>query len=359
MPICGNAVTFVQPKVDSLADEADDKGTTMPITIEAVHGDVLEFNANVLALKFAQRLYGVDFKVVSQLADQGTHLETRLPAIGKTLIVPSENVVQTDELLFVGVEPLGRFDYETIRVFARRVLVALQEQRPATEHVAMTLHGGGFGLDEAEAFRAEVAGLLDAIEEGCVPAKLRRISIVERDRETARRMRSILEAILPLGIADTLRQKDSTAVLGSSRSGLDSVGRNSLNKPLVFVAMPFAEEYADRFHYGINGAANAAGFLCERADLASFTGDVIAWVKDRIDNAALVVADLTQANPNVYLEVGYAWGRGISTVLLVAKGDELKFDVRTQRCLVFRSIRHLEELLTAELTSLRAKGLRH
>ena len=68
---------------------------------------------------------------------------------------------------------------------------------------------------------------------------------------------------------------------------------------------------------------NAVGFLCERADLASFTGDVIAWVKDRIGSAALVVADLTAANPNVYLEVGYAWGRGVNTVLVVAHGDEL------------------------------------
>ena len=55
----------------------------------------------------------------------------------------------------------------------------------------------------------------------------------------------------------------------------------------------------------------------------------------------------------MYLEVGYAWGRGVNTVLLVADGDELKFDVRTQRCLVFRSIRHLEELLTTELKSLK------
>jgi hypothetical protein len=59
-------------------------------------------------------------------------------------------------------------------------------------------------------------------------------------------------------------------------------------------------EYADRFHYGIMRAANAAGFLCERADLASFTGDVMAWVKDRIESAALVIADLTAANP--YME---------------------------------------------------------
>jgi hypothetical protein len=32
--------------------------------------------------------------------------------------------------------------------------------------------------------------------------------------------------------------------------------------------MPFAPEYDDLFHYGIQGAVHAAGFLCERADLA-------------------------------------------------------------------------------------------
>jgi hypothetical protein len=31
------------------------------------------------------------------------------------------------------------------------------------------------------------------------------------------------------------------------------------------------------------------------------------WVKQRIRGASLVIADLTTANLNVYLEVGYAW----------------------------------------------------
>ena len=52
----------------------------------------------------------------------------------------------------------------------------------------------------------------------------------------------------------------------------------------------------------------------------------------------------------------HAWGRGVNTVGLWPDGDELKIDVRTQRCLVFRSIRHLEELLMSELKSLKAAG---
>ena len=327
----------------------------MSIRLEVVHGDALEYPTDVLALKFAQDLYGVDAKVVRRLSSNGISVESRLPEIGKPLLISSEQAIAAREILFLGVEPLGRFDYETIRRFAYSVLLTLSTSRPSVEHVAMTLHGRGFGLDEAEAFRSEIAGVLDAVAAHNHPRALARISIVERDAEATRRLTGVLATILPSGIvSDTPSRFDSDSVaLGDARAHLGAVGHDSREKPHVFVAMPFAEEYADRFHYGIRGAANATGFLCERADLASFTGDVLGWVKDRIGTAALVVADLTAANPNVYLEVGYAWGRDVQTVLVVAEGDELKFDVRTQRCLVFRSIRHLEELLTTELMALK------
>jgi hypothetical protein len=120
--------------------------------------------------------------------------------------------------------------------------------------------------------------------------------------------------------------------------------------------MPFAKEFDDRFHYGIQRAAETSGFLCERADLTSFLGDVLSWVRDRIASASFVVADLTTANPNVYLEVGYAWGCNVPTILLVSEAAELRFDARNQRCLVYEgSIRRLEELLTSELKALAAR----
>ena len=69
-------------------------------------------------------------------------------------------------------------------------------------------------------------------------------------------------------------------------------------------------------------------------------------------SARLVVADLSTANANVYLEVGYAWGKGIPTVLLAKDSDDLKFDVKTQRCIAYKSIKHLEESLASELKAL-------
>jgi len=326
------------------------------VQIEVVNADALSFSAEVLALKYAQHLFGVDRAVVGRLESAGIEVQSQLPAAGTVLLVRSNSAITAREVLFMGVRDLGLFDYSTIRDFARSVLSNLSTQRPSTQHLALTMHGVGFGLDETEAFRSEVAGLLDALAAGQHPQRLTRISIVERDARTTQRLAVLLRSILPTGTVNGHPSPSGPAPnsLRVARVTLGEVGHDYRRKPDVFVAMPFSEEYADRFHYGIQGAVNAAGYLCERADLASFTGDVLAWVKDRIGNATLVVADLTSANPNVYLEVGYAWGRGVKTVLVVAEGDELKFDVRTQRCLKFRSIRHLEEVLTMELNALRA-----
>jgi hypothetical protein len=322
------------------------------IRIEVVTADVLRYETDILALKYAQDLFGVDRKVVERLESSGARVRNQLPAIGQSVLMASAGVVRAPEVLFVGVKPLGRFAYAEIRQFSHSVMRHLAVQRPSVRYVALTLHGRGFGLDESEAFKAELGGLLDAFESGNYPAALEYVTIVENDVRTAERLEALLNEAVPTGGVIPGRSRQSRGAV-EAKSGLRDVGEASAAKPHVFVAMPFAPEFDDRFHYGIRGAVNAAGYLCERADLASFTGDVISWVRDRIDKAALVVADLSTANPNVYLEVGYAWGRDVRTVLLAPSAADLRFDVRGQRCLVFNSIRNLEELLAKELLELR------
>ena len=253
-------------------------------------------------------------------------------------------------MLFVGVVDLGSFDYAAIREFARRALTTLAETLPAARHVAFTLHGAGYGLDEAEAFRAELAGIADALLAEDRPPHLQKITIVERDPRRTSRLQELLATIKPSTFSPSLTNAHAPM---KDVEQLRSAGVDSRAKPHIFVAMPFAEEFDDRFHYGIQRAVNAAGYLCERADLTAFTGDVIAWVKERIGSARLLVADLSTANQNVYLEVGYAWGKEIPTVLLAHDEKDLKFDVKGQRCLFYgNSIQKLEKLLTDELQRL-------
>jgi hypothetical protein len=267
-------------------------------------------------------------------------------------MLESGGALAASRLLFLGVVHLYAFNYAEIREFGHDVLKVLQVEAPGIRHVALTLHGPGYGLDEAEAFRAEVAGLLDAISAGQHPRTLERITIVEANPARADRLQRLLRELTRSGSQDRSPESAAAGETPSGLRALTSAGRGSAAKRHVFVAMPFAQEFDDLYHYGIQGGVNAAGYLCERADLAAFTGDVIAFVKDRISTADLVVADLSAANPNVYLEVGYAWGKGVPTVLIARNEDELKFDVRGQRCLIYKNIRDLETRLRTELAAL-------
>lgn len=326
------------------------------VEISIVQADALAVPADVLIVKYAQALYGVDAQVVSRLDDNRAQVfdPVPLPGVGSANLVDTRGLLGAKDVLFVGVVPLGEFQYAEIREFAHDSLKALAGKMPEAAHVTMTLHGVGFGLDETEAFRSQLAGLIEACQSGECPAALRRVSIVDHDERRADRLRRQLQEILPDGLVPVAGQSKtrSTAILQTH--ALRTAGAGSRGKAHVFVAMPFAKEFDDRFHYGIHKAVQAAGYLCERADMSSFTGDVLAWVKERIDTAVLLVADLSGANPNVYLEVGYAWGKGLPTVLVASDQRELLFDVRGQRCLIYEgSIRTLEEKLTSELHKLR------
>lgn len=323
------------------------------IAIEVVEGDALEIDADVLALKYAQQYYGVDELVAARLVQAGIKKTRMKPKIGEFRMVPTNSAISAENALFIGVVDLYDFGYREIREFARRVLSSLAGATPEVRHIATTIHGAGYGLDEIESFEAEMAGFLDAIESGDAPRSLERITIIERNPGRVERLLPILEELYP----GTASHKTSTTTQKDRDERLRAAGYASDAKSHVFVAMPFTSDLDDTYHYGIQNAVRTAGFVCERADLAAFVGDVMQWVQNRIRTSSLVIADLTDANPNVYLEVGYAWGCGVPVVLLTQATTHLRFDVRGQRCLVYGSIRELEQSLRAELENLRANDV--
>jgi nucleoside 2-deoxyribosyltransferase len=87
------------------------------------------------------------------------------------------------------------------------------------------------------------------------------------------------------------------------------------------------------------------GYVCERVDEAAFTGDIVERIRDGIRNAEFVIADLTDARPNVYLEVGYAWGQGRPVLLVAREGQQLHFDVSHHKCVFYTTIGKLAERL--------------
>lgn len=94
-------------------------------------------------------------------------------------------------------------------------------------------------------------------------------------------MANTLQELLPRGYVEVDLKNYLSELDEAASEKFRSAGYLSENKPHVFVAMPFKEDMEDVYHYGILNAARDAGFLCERADLTSFTGDVMESVKKR------------------------------------------------------------------------------
>jgi len=315
------------------------------VDVECV--DALTRPVDVLVLKHAQGLYGVDRAAVQALAI-GPQL---LPPVGEHLLVLGRPALAAGSVIFLGTRSIEKFTYADVREFGRRALSVAQRERPDAREVALTLHGVGFGLDETEAFDAEVAGVLDAVAAAEFPRGLEKIAFLERGERRAERLRTALGRLVPGGrIAAAGARVDARTT-----EHLRTVGFESDKGGHAFVAMPFDFAFEDVFYFGISGPIRDSGLLCERMDKQAFTGDVVGRMRQRINDAKFVVADMTGANPNVYLEVGYAWGRDVPTILLCQQTSELAFDVKGHRCLMYSSIRELERKLRDEIGLLLAQ----
>ncbi len=113
-------------------------------------------------------------------------------------------------MLFVGVPPLSAFTYEWIQQLAELTLTALVKKASATQHLAMTIHGVGFGLDETEAVLAQFIGYLTAIQRGQFPKHLQRISLIDVDLDRVQRLRQIFKLYLANAIYASPSSREGT-----------------------------------------------------------------------------------------------------------------------------------------------------
>jgi hypothetical protein len=105
----------------------------------------------------------------------------------------------------------------------------------------------------------------------------------------------------------------------------------------IFAAMPFAEEYDDVFFVAMVTAAKKVGASAKRVDREPFEGDIVERIRKLIDQSSAVFADLSDARPNVFYELGYAQGLGRPTITLSSSAlTELPFDVRNWNVLAYK-----------------------
>jgi len=332
-----------------------DDSMNLGFVVEVVQGDILTYPADVLAVKLSPTSSGLGAQVGNYLGEDAG----MLPSEDEYRIWSGRHIAQTEYILMVGAPPASNLRYPQLRNLGRRFLEALWAEGVDIVHLATTVHGvnTGLRLDETEAFRSLLLGMADAYDAGRYPPRLERITFVELDEKRARLLQEVLQRFLPPPpVVEEMDKTDTgtMAVMGGPRSFEPEFRKPEADEttPHVFVAMPFSDAYDDQFYLAIQPVVSELGLLCERMDLDTFTGDIVDRMLERIRSARLVIALLDGGNPNVYLEVGYAWGVSAKTVLIAHENEPLPFDVRGHRVLIYDRIYRLKDMLKAELLRL-------
>jgi hypothetical protein len=108
-----------------------------------------------------------------------------------------------------------------------------------------------------------------------------------------------------------------------------------VNPKLCFVLMPFKTDLNPVYTDHIKKVLEALEMTCRRADDIFSNAPIIEDIWESINQARIIIADLTGKNPNVFYEVGIAHVIGKPVVLITQSMDDLPFDLRHLRNIVY------------------------
>ena len=106
-------------------------------------------------------------------------------------------------------------------------------------------------------------------------------------------------------------------------------------RPRAFLIMPFRSEF-DFVHTVIQDSMIRFGIDCVRADQIAISRPVMEDVK-------------TSENPNVYYEAGLADAMGKDWIILAQSPDDLAFDVRHIRCVLYSNVMGADQKLINDI----------
>jgi len=114
--------------------------------------------------------------------------------------------------------------------------------------------------------------------------------------------------------------------------------------------MPFNEKYDDTYKLGIKASAQECNIKAERLDEQLFSEGMIDRIYKQIEQADIVIADLSDRNENVFYELGYAHAKNKLCLLLTRNTDDIPFDLKHRRHIVYGdSISYLKEELSKNI----------
>ncbi len=114
----------------------------------------------------------------------------------------------------------------------------------------------------------------------------------------------------------------------------------------AFIIMPFSEEFDDIYNLGIKQVCEEQGVEASRLDEQLFHEGMLERIYQEIENCDFIIADLSDKNPNVFYELGYAHALGKLCLLITKNTSDIPFDPKHKRHIVYRkSIVNLKNML--------------
>jgi hypothetical protein len=126
-------------------------------------------------------------------------------------------------------------------------------------------------------------------------------------------------------------------------------------RPSAFIAMQFSEPFNEVYRDAIEPLVEEIGYEPIRVDDVSHPGIILNDIWLQLTEASVVIGEITEANPNVYYEIGVAHALRKPTVLLAQRGTRLPFDLGPHHCIFYdNTIAGRAKLLDALRSSLTA-----
>lgn len=114
----------------------------------------------------------------------------------------------------------------------------------------------------------------------------------------------------------------------------------------AFVLMPFSKEYDDIYKLGIKETAKKLEVDAYRLDEELFDQGMLEKIYSEIQSCDFIIADVSNRNPNVFYELGYAHALDKLCLLITQEAENIPFDLKHKRHLVYgNSITYLKEQL--------------
>lgn len=133
----------------------------------------------------------------------------------------------------------------------------------------------------------------------------------------------------------------------------------SRDNDLVAVMMPFDTRF-NAVYEALREAVSAAGLECRRADDIWENDHIMDDVISLIWRARVIISDLSTKNPNVFYETGIAHSLGRDVIQIAQSIDDVPFDLRSLRTVVYLSnnegLADLKEQVTTRLGNLLARA---